>query len=89
MSLLSSVRARVTVDVDSMNPAVASTHSADGTIKFTDMTSNQAIAYGEATRTEQAPVLTNAIALAKSQNPGANIDAVVERAVDIFVRVPI
>ena len=42
-TLLSQIRNTVVVDVDSMDPTVAERHSANGTAKFADMTSNQVI----------------------------------------------
>ena len=51
-SLLSDVRAKLTIDVDSMDPAVAERHAA--VAKFSDMTSNQAIVHNEAVRPERA-----------------------------------
>ncbi|KAK0459494.1 uncharacterized protein EV420DRAFT_269371 [Desarmillaria tabescens] len=47
-TLLDQVRALLTVDVDSMNPTVANRHTSDS-VKFVDMTSNQAIVAGTAT----------------------------------------
>ncbi|KAK0210522.1 hypothetical protein DFS33DRAFT_1378515 [Desarmillaria ectypa] len=47
-TLLDQVRALLTVDVDSMDPAVTNRHTSDG-VKFVDMTSNQAIVAGTAT----------------------------------------
>jgi len=46
----------LTVDVDSMDPAVASRHTTQSE-SFCDMTSNQAIVYGEITRLERRNVL--------------------------------
>lgn len=47
-TLLDQVRARLIVDVDSMDPAVAIRHTSDS-LKFVDMTSNQAIVAGTVT----------------------------------------
>ena len=55
-TLLDDVRTQVTVDVDSMDPAVAAKHTGD-VVRFCDMTSNQAIVFGEASRPERAVVL--------------------------------
>ncbi|KAI0037104.1 aldolase [Vararia minispora EC-137] len=82
MSLLASVRARVVVDVDSMDPAVATAHVADG--RFSDMTSNQAIANGESARPEQAAVLAQAIDTARKEGAGKSHDEIVQHAVDLF-----
>ena len=84
-TLISAVRARVTIDVDSMNPLVAARHAAES--RFQDMTSNQAIAYGESTRSEQATVLAEAIKLARSKlGDTVEEDALVDQVVDVFVR---
>ena len=83
-TLLADVRARVTADVDSMDPAVAARHTTD-TAKFTDMTSNQAIVFGEASKPERASLVTEACTLAAKNNTG-NIDLQVDDAVDILVR---
>ncbi|KZT65127.1 aldolase [Daedalea quercina L-15889] len=80
--LLSYVRAQVTVDVDSMDPAVAARHTSD-TAKFCDMTSNQAIVFGEASRPERAGLLAEACALAPKKNAG-DVDLQVEDALDIL-----
>lgn len=84
-TLLSAARTRVTIDVDSMNPLVAALHAAEA--HFQDMTSNQAIAYGESTRSEQAIVLAEAIKVARSTlGDAAEEDALVDQVVDVFVR---
>lgn len=81
--LLSYVRSQVTVDVDSMDPAVAARHTSD-IAKFSDMTSNQAIVFGEASRPDRADLLAEACALAAKNNAG-NLDLQVDDAVDILV----
>ena len=84
-TLVSAVRGRVTIDVDSMNPLVAARHAAEA--RFVDMTSNQAIAYGESTRAEQATVLAEAIKIARSKlGDTVEEDALVDQVVDVFVR---
>ncbi|KAI4525044.1 aldolase [Schizophyllum commune Loenen D] len=60
-TLLSQIRNTVVVDVDSMDPTVAERHSANGTAKFADMTSNQAITFGQVTRPERADLVKQAI----------------------------
>ncbi|VDC07498.1 unnamed protein product [Peniophora sp. CBMAI 1063] len=82
-TLISAVRARVTIDVDSMNPLVAARHAAEA--RFQDMTSNQAIAYGESTRSEQATVLAEAIKTARATlSDAVEEDALVDQVVDVF-----
>ena len=83
-NLLTYVRSQVIVDVDSMDPAVAARHTTE-TAKFTDMTSNQAIVFGEASKTERASLLTEACSLAAKNSTG-NIDQQVDDALDILVR---
>ncbi|GBE78196.1 Transaldolase [Sparassis crispa] len=55
-SLLSHLRGRLVVDVDSMDPAVASRHTGTDQ-QFCDMTSNQAIVCSEAARRDKANIL--------------------------------
>lgn len=81
--LLSYVRSQVTVDVDSMDPAVAARHTSD-TAKFSDMTSNQAIVFGEASKSDRADLLREACALA-ARNNASNLDLQVDNALDILV----
>ncbi|KAI0732392.1 aldolase [Fomitopsis betulina] len=80
--LLSYVRSQVTVDVDSMDPAVAARHTSD-TAKFSDMTSNQAIVFGEASKSDRADLLREACALA-ARNNASNLDLQVDNALDIL-----
>lgn len=81
MSLLSHVQTKVIVDVDSMDPAVAQRHS--DTCTFMDMTSNQAIVFGELSRPERAHVLSEAVASIKSHDSdGAQI---VDNIIDLSV----
>lgn len=82
MSLLASVRTRVVVDVDSMNPDIAGQHATAG--QLCDMTSNQAIVYGEATRPEQAALLTQAIGTSHERFPDVDEDTLVDHIVDLF-----
>ncbi|KAI0264613.1 hypothetical protein BC834DRAFT_881702 [Gloeopeniophorella convolvens] len=67
MSLLTAARATVVIDVDSMDPVVAATH-APAVEKFSDMTSNQAIACFEALRPERSDVLDAAVHAAKAES---------------------
>lgn len=60
-TLLQQIRNVVTVDVDSMDPSVAKRHSADGAVKFCDMTSNQAITSGQVALPERADLVKKAI----------------------------
>lgn len=83
-SLLSHVRAQLVVDVDSMNPDVAVRHTTD-THSFCDMTSNQAIVYGEAVRPEQAGVFNAAVAQIRSGETQLDIETQVSDAVDLLV----
>ncbi len=78
MSLLDQIRSIVTIDVDSMDPADAKRHTTD-TVKFADMTSNQAIVFGNAT----PAVLQRAVDYAKSKSGGGGVT--VERVVDVLV----
>ncbi|KAL1951934.1 hypothetical protein VTO73DRAFT_1083 [Trametes versicolor] len=82
-SLLSHVRAQLVVDVDSMNPDVAVRHTTD-THSFCDMTSNQAIVYGEAVRPEQAGVFNAAVAQIRSGETQLDIETQVSDAVDLL-----
>lgn len=87
MSLLAQIRKRLTVDVDSMDRAVAQRHTADG-MKFCDMTSNQAIVAGEAGRPERRALVDQAISLAlqEAKETGEEGETVVERVLDVLVR---
>ncbi|OCH96163.1 aldolase [Obba rivulosa] len=80
-NLLSYVRSQLTVDVDSMDPAVAARHTA-GSEKFCDMTSNQAIVYNEASRPERAQLL--AVACEAAQSSGLSAGELVVHAVDVL-----
>ncbi len=57
--LLSQVRGLLAVDVDSMDPDVAARHSTAQ--KFCDMTSNQAIVYGQAVLPARSDLLKAAV----------------------------
>ncbi|RDX55857.1 aldolase [Lentinus brumalis] len=70
-TLLAHVRSRVTVDVDSMDPAVAARHAEH--TKFSDMTSNQAIVYSEAVRPERAHLFNAACAQFRSGSSVAQL----------------
>ena len=83
-TLLSSVRARVTVDVDSMDPDDARRHTT-GAVKFCDMTSNQAIVHGQATRPERAELFKAACSQIKSTEGQLDIETQVSDAIDLFV----
>ena len=82
-TLLDSVRARLTVDVDSMDPDVAARHSHAEKI-FRDMTSNQAIVYSEAVRMERGAVVRAACLAAKAS--GLDAAHQVTDALDLLVR---
>lgn len=79
MSLLSSIQTKVAIDVDSMDPDVAQRHVQ--ACPFVDMTSNQAIVFGELSRSERAQTLTDAIASIKASDDGQNVDGVIDLAV--------
>uniref|UniRef100_A0A0W0FUW9 Transaldolase n=1 Tax=Moniliophthora roreri TaxID=221103 RepID=A0A0W0FUW9_MONRR len=81
-TLLSQIRNRVTVDIDSMDPEVAARHTKD--IKFCDMTSNQAIVYGEALRPERADLLKSAVEAIKKRGGNPNEEAFLQDVVDLF-----
>lgn len=82
-TLLDNVRARLTVDVDSMDPDVAARHSRTDKI-FRDMTSNQAIVYSEAVRTERSDVVRAACLATKAS--GLDAAHQVADALDLLVR---
>ncbi|KAI9063067.1 aldolase [Trametes sanguinea] len=85
-TLLSQIRARVTVDVDSMDPDVAARHTT-AEHKFCDMTSNQAIVYSEAIRPERAQVFNaavNQIRSAEAQQLQLDLESQVSDAIDLF-----
>jgi transaldolase len=85
LSLLSHLRTKLTIDVDSMDPAVAARHTGPAaTDKFCDMTSNQAIVYSEASRPERAEIFKQAIATARDH--GGSEHEVVDHALDSLVR---
>lgn len=81
-NLLSYVRTQVTVDVDSMDPTVAARHTTP-TANFCDMTSNQAIVYGEAANSERAALFKNACQ--RVRTTGADIEEQIIDAVDVLV----
>ena len=87
MSLLAQIRSQLTVDVDSMDPAVTQRHTTVNA-RFCNMTSNQAIVHGEAIRPERRGVLDEAmrIALEVGQRQEDQEDALVERVLDVLVR---
>ncbi|KAJ3991515.1 hypothetical protein F5050DRAFT_1867629 [Lentinula boryana] len=61
-TLLTQIGQLLTVDIDCMDPEVAKRHTTSTSAPFfSDMTSNQAIVGGEATRSEQAALLRSAI----------------------------
>ncbi|KAF4581347.1 hypothetical protein EYR40_002935 [Pleurotus pulmonarius] len=80
---LHTIRSLVTVDVDSMDPEVATRHTSSE-YSLAGMTSNQAIVYMEAVKPERKQLVLQAIALAKSKMAGANESALVDQVVDIL-----
>lgn len=80
MTLLDQVRALVTVDVDSMDPTVAIRHK-----PCCNMTSNQAIAYFQATQPENTTLIDEAIAYVRAQSPpDATPDEYLQDVVDVL-----
>ncbi|KAI0735165.1 aldolase [Earliella scabrosa] len=82
-NLLSHIRSRVIVDVDSMDPDVAARHTLPGAT-FSDMTSNQAIAYSEAVRPERADLVQSACTQIKSAEGQLDIDSQASNAADLL-----
>ncbi|KAI0651857.1 aldolase [Trametes meyenii] len=82
-TLLDDVRAKLTVDVDSMDPDVAARHTTDAH-KFCDMTSNQAIVHGEATRPERANAFNAAVAQIRSAEADLDLETQVTDALDLL-----
>ncbi|TBU48333.1 aldolase [Dichomitus squalens] len=83
-SLLSYVRSRVIVDVDSMDPTVAARHTAGDGARFCDMTSNQAIVFGEAARPDRAELLEKACAQVRSSEAELDIETQVSDIIDLL-----
>lgn len=81
-SLLAQVRDILTVDVDSMDPAVAARHTTES-VKFCDMTSNQAIVYTEAAKPDGLSVLKDACARVRDRSAGP--EQQVSDALDLLV----
>ncbi len=84
-SLLSLARSKVVVDVDSMDPDVAARHTAEGSPKFCDMTSNQAIVHGEAARPERSALFQKACAQIRSTEAELDIETQVSDTIDLLV----
>ncbi|KAI0669894.1 aldolase [Trametes maxima] len=82
-TLLDYVRARVTVDVDSMDPDVAARHTTDAH-RFCDMTSNQAIVHGEATRPQRATAFNAAVTQIRSAEADLDLETQVADALDLL-----
>ena len=83
-TLLDQIRSKVTVDVDSMDPDVAARHTLPGAT-FSDMTSNQAIAYSEAVRPERADLVKSACTQIRSTEGQLDIDSQASNAADLLV----
>ena len=83
-SFLDYLRQYIIIDVDSMDPAVAAKHTGD-VVRFCDMTSNQAIVFGEASRPERAVVLQ--AACQRVQGSDIDHEQQVTDALDILVRI--
>ena len=86
-TLFAQIRSLVTVDVDSMDPEVATRHTSSD-YSHAGMTSNQAIVCMEAVKPERKQLVLQAIALAKSKMAGANESALIDHVVDILVCAP-
>lgn len=83
-SLLAQIRALpgITIDVDSMDPTVASRH----TPPFCDMTSNQAIVYGQASRDDYKLVkLAIKQVLSEASSSDQASDTFAQDVVDLLV----
>ncbi|KAF9459127.1 aldolase [Collybia nuda] len=65
-TLLSQIHSVISVDVDSMDPDVARRHTSQNQT-FCNMTSNQAIMFGELTRAENVTLIKDAIAYVNNQ----------------------
>lgn len=85
-TLLSHVRSKVVVDVDSMDPNVAARHTTEGGPKFCDMTSNQAIVHGEAVKPERSALFRKACAQIRATTAELDIETQVSDIVDLLVR---
>lgn len=82
--LLTEIRSRVTVDIDSNDHNVAARHT-DASRLFTDMTSNAAIVYGEATKAEQNALLHKAIQACHGDGSRVDNNQIVDDVIDHFV----
>ncbi|KAH9898396.1 aldolase [Cubamyces lactineus] len=82
-TLLADVRAKVTIDVDSMDPDVAARHTTPEH-KFCDMTSNQAIVYSEAVRPQRAHVFNAAVDQIRSAESQLDLESQVSNAIDLL-----
>lgn len=82
-TLLSQVRSLIAVDVDSMDPAVAARHTTD-TVKFVDMTSNQAIVHAEASKPDCADLKA---AVDRAKSASSDPEQQVSDALEILVRI--
>jgi transaldolase len=85
-TLLSQMSKLLTIDVDSMDPEVTTRHTSHS-FSFCDMTSNQAIVQGQATRPERAHILESAIKFVKSKGQGdIDQEQMVDEVLDVLVR---
>ncbi|TFK41575.1 aldolase [Crucibulum laeve] len=82
-SLLSQIHKLVTVDVDSMDSAVAARHALS-TEAFSDMTSNQAILYNEAIRPENSALIKHAIQYVQAKALNQSPDAFIQDVIDVL-----
>jgi transaldolase len=85
-SLLQQLRSLVVVDVDCMDPDVAKRHT--GTTqeeKFEDMTSNQALVYNEAIKSENAELVKQAISYVHSKDLDQDSESFKMDVLDVIV----
>ncbi|KII84682.1 hypothetical protein PLICRDRAFT_46081 [Plicaturopsis crispa FD-325 SS-3] len=84
-TLLSQIRSAsgITVDVDSMDPRVAARHTTSSEA-FSDMTSNQAILYGEALRPENAEIIRSVVETVKNKEPTVDADKAAMDVIDLL-----
>ncbi|KAF7979300.1 hypothetical protein HWV62_43016 [Athelia sp. TMB] len=80
-TLLSQISEIVTIDVDSMDPVDAARHTSTS-FKFCDMTSNQAIVQGQASRPERSQLLDAAVDSVISKHRGTDQNQVVDEILD-------
>ncbi|KAF7972457.1 hypothetical protein HWV62_17942 [Athelia sp. TMB] len=80
-TLLSQISEIVTIDVDSMDPIDAARHTSTS-FKFCDMTSNQAIVQGQASRPERSQLFDAAVDSVISKHRGKDQNQMVDEILD-------